>query len=130
MPRRVQALAARFAAAERDLVVDDVRRGAIVRAGDANVWCPRASLTPFAARISLSVAGARFDEADDDEIVAVALALQDLVARYHRLLGDAAYNLVVSTAPREHAGPFHWWIDVGAAAHGRAPASSWGRTSG
>ena len=112
VPPRIRTLAGRFAAAERDLVVDDARHGEIVSAGDVNVWCPHASLTPFAVRIALSVAGARFDESSDDETDAVALALHDLVGRYHRLLGEPSYNLVVSSAPRDAAGPFHWWIDA------------------
>ena len=28
------------------------------------------------------------------------------------MIGDAAYNVMIETAPRDHAGPFRWWVDV------------------
>ncbi len=80
--------------------------------GDVKVWCPRASISPFFARVTVGGGGPRFDEATDDQTTAVAAGLQDTVARLHRLLGDVDYNLVVETAPRDHTGPFHWWVDV------------------
>ncbi len=28
------------------------------------------------------------------------------------MLGDVAYNVMIETAPRDHAGAFRWWIDI------------------
>ncbi len=28
------------------------------------------------------------------------------------IIGAAAYNVMIETAPRGHAEPFRWWIDV------------------
>ncbi len=84
----------------------------IVSDGDAVVWCPPASASPYAARAALDRAGARFDCCDDDDIAAVANALHDITARLHALLGNPDYNLVVATAPRTYDGPFHWWVDI------------------
>jgi UDPglucose--hexose-1-phosphate uridylyltransferase len=84
----------------------------LVDDGDVKVWCPRASISPFFARAAIDNGGPRFDEASDDETGAVAAALHDTVSRMHNLLGDVDYNLVFETAPRDHTGPFHWWVDV------------------
>jgi UDPglucose--hexose-1-phosphate uridylyltransferase len=84
----------------------------VVQRGPVNVWCPRASLSPFASRVALQAGGARFDEADDEETIAIAGALHDTVARLHAVLGDPAYNLVFETAPANVDSPFQWWVDV------------------
>jgi UDPglucose--hexose-1-phosphate uridylyltransferase len=84
----------------------------LVDEGDVVVWCPRASISPFFARAALAEGGPRFDEASDDETGAIATALHDTVERLHNLLGSVDYNLVFETAPRDHAGPFQWWVDV------------------
>ena len=84
----------------------------LVDDGEVKVWCPRASPSPFFARVAIDDGGPRFDEATDDETRAVATAVRHTVARLHKLLGDVDYNLVFETAPRDDTGPFHWWIDV------------------
>ena len=43
---------------------------------------------------------------------ALTEALQDALARLHATSGEAAYNVVVHTAPRDVARPFHWWVDI------------------
>ena len=84
----------------------------VVADGAVRVWCPRAAATPYTVRLAPGAGGARFDEASDDEVVATAIALRDTVARVRTIVGDAAYNVMVETAPRDHAEPFRWWIDI------------------
>ena len=80
--------------------------------GEVVAWCPRASTTPFAARIAARAGGNRFDTAPEDTITAVAVTLRDTLARIHGVLGEIAYNVVIETAPRDHDRQFHWWVDV------------------
>jgi UDPglucose--hexose-1-phosphate uridylyltransferase len=80
--------------------------------GPVAVWCPPASPTPFTARLALDDGGARFDEAADDELHAVAVALRDTIASVHRAIGGVAYNLVVETAPLDYTDSFRWWVDI------------------
>jgi UDPglucose--hexose-1-phosphate uridylyltransferase len=115
-PPHVERLLHRFATAGRDLVADAIevaRAGAFVVQDDsATVWCPPASPTPFVMRVSLPYARQRFDLATDDEIAVITAALQNALARLRALLGEVAYNVVVHTAPRDDARPFHWWVDI------------------
>lgn len=76
------------------------------------VWCPRASPTPFTVRLAVAEGGPRFDEASDDDARAVGAALRDAIASLRRVLGDVPYNVMFETAPRDHDGPFHWWVDI------------------
>jgi UDPglucose--hexose-1-phosphate uridylyltransferase len=84
----------------------------IVVAGEVVTWCPPASATPFTVRLALADGGPRFDEATDDATRAVGAALRDTIASAGRVLGDVAYNVMIETAPRDHSGPFRWWVDV------------------
>jgi len=111
VPDRVAARAKRFAAAG-DLVRTDMDASPLVADGDVAVWCPYGSATPYVARVAARDAGPRFDEATDEEVRAVADALQDTVARMQKLLGGLAYNVVIETAPRDLNTEFHWWVDV------------------
>ncbi len=94
--------AAAFAADQEHLVAD----------GEIRVWCPRAATSPYAVRLAPVAGGARFDETTDTEVRATALALRDTIARLRTIIGDAAYNVVIETAPRDRAEPFRWWIDL------------------
>jgi UDPglucose--hexose-1-phosphate uridylyltransferase len=115
-PPHVERLLTRFATAGQDLVADAIevaRAGElVVRDDSAIVWCPPASTTPFVMRVALPYARQRFDVATDDEIAVITGALQDALARLRGLLGEVAYNVVVHTAPRDDARPFHWWVDI------------------
>jgi UDPglucose--hexose-1-phosphate uridylyltransferase len=107
VPPRVQVRLDRFAPStftndQQHKVVD----GAVV------IWCPPASPTPFTVRLALAGGGPRFDEAADDETRAVGVGLRDAIARLRRALGDVAYNVMIESAPRDHAEPFQWWVDV------------------
>lgn len=107
VPPRAQVRLDRFAPAAFATDQDHrVVEGAVV------VWCPPASPTPFTVRLALADGGSRFDEAADDEARAVSIVLRDAIASLRRVIGDAAYNVMIETAPRDHAGPFRWWVDV------------------
>jgi UDPglucose--hexose-1-phosphate uridylyltransferase len=116
MPRRVERLLERFAAAGKDLVaaaIEAARAGVFVVSDDSAVtWCPPASATPFVMRVALPYARQRFDLATDAEISVLTGALQDALTRLRELLGEVAYNVVVHTAPRDDPRPFHWWVDI------------------
>jgi UDPglucose--hexose-1-phosphate uridylyltransferase len=112
VPPRVGSRLQRFADAGRNLVRAEMKQAAQIFAGDVPAWCPPGATKSFLCRLALVEGGARFDDATDDEIAAVAAALQDLLARMHRLLGGVPYNVVVESAPRAHDGQFQWWIDV------------------
>jgi UDPglucose--hexose-1-phosphate uridylyltransferase len=107
VPPRVQIRLDRFAPATfRNDQEHRVFDGAVV------VWCPRASPSPFSMRLALADGGSRFDEATDDEMRAAAVGLRDTIARLRLVLGNVAYNVMIESAPREHAEPFRWWVDV------------------
>lgn len=112
VPRAVEQAVARARAANDDLVRADVTDGHLVARGDGvTVWCPRASAVPYQLRIAHDDAGARFDLADDTTLDAIAVALRDALRRLCDALGDAPYNLVVHTAPRDSE-QFHWYVEV------------------
>jgi UDPglucose--hexose-1-phosphate uridylyltransferase len=115
-PPLVDRALTRFATAGHDLVaaaIEAARRGpGLVRDGDAVTWCPPAGISPFFVRIALPSGPARFDRATDDDVRTLTEALQDALARLHRVLGDIAYNIVFNTAPRDDERPFHCWIDI------------------
>jgi len=107
VPPRAQARLDRFTTtAFTDDQEHRVADGAVV------VWCPPASQTPFTMRLALADGGARFDAAGDDATRAVAVALRDAIGRIRSVLGDVAYNVMIETAPLDHAAPFHWWVDI------------------
>ncbi|MFI5052866.1 MAG: hypothetical protein ACHQDE_00770 [Acidimicrobiia bacterium] len=112
VPPAVEAALARVRAAGQDLVVDDAGDDALAIARTPVwVWCPPASPSPYFVRIAHPEAGARFDEAGDEIVTAIAIAIRDTLARLAIVLGDPPYNLVLRTAPPGRA-PFHWYLDV------------------
>jgi UDPglucose--hexose-1-phosphate uridylyltransferase len=107
VPPRAQARLDRFSAAA--FANDQEHR---IADGEVVVWCPRASPTPFTVRLALAEGGPRFDEASDEDARAVGVALANAIASIRRALGDVPYNVMFETAPRDHDGPFQWWIDI------------------
>jgi UDPglucose--hexose-1-phosphate uridylyltransferase len=104
----------RFETAGHDLVVDDMdTAGTDLRFfdGQAPTWCPRGSSTPYELRVAPRAAAARFDEAADGDINAVAESARAALAMLAASIGDVPYNLVVHTAPPGAPG-FHWYIEV------------------
>jgi UDPglucose--hexose-1-phosphate uridylyltransferase len=90
--------------------VDDQEH--LVADGAVRVWCPRAAATPYTFRLAPADGGARFDEASEEQARATGFALRDAIARLRTIIGAAAYNVMIETAPRDHDAPFRWWIDV------------------
>jgi UDPglucose--hexose-1-phosphate uridylyltransferase len=116
VPPAVVAALDRVAGAGDDLVAAAAAaapgRGLAVVEGPAPVWCPEAASSPYEMRVAHRSTRARFDEATDAEIAVVARALRTAVARLTAVVGDAAYNLVVHTAPPGPVGFFHWYVEV------------------
>jgi UDPglucose--hexose-1-phosphate uridylyltransferase len=117
VPPAIAAAVGRVEHAPTDLVLDDlagsetlVLTSNAVNAG-ASAWCPFASSSPFQLRVASMRAGAHFDRASDEAIVAVALATRDALARLARALDDPPYNVVVHSAPPS-AATFHWYVEI------------------
>ena len=116
VPPAVEGGVHRFEAAAEDLVVAALDRGGDalhVLDGAAPSWCPYAASTPYEFRVALRAPGARFDDADDAQIAAVAQTTRSTLGRLAAVLGDVPYNLVVHTAPPGVApDAFHWYVEV------------------
>ncbi|GIU86853.1 MAG: galactose-1-phosphate uridylyltransferase [Acidimicrobiia bacterium] len=118
VPPEVARLAARFADAGRDLVAEQMReeragaRAVLDMDGAALAWCPAASPSPWFVRCALRDAGARFDEATDEHVDAIADVLRAVLTSVRAVLGPVDHNVVVHTAARGGGWPCHWWVDV------------------
>lgn len=75
---------------------------------------PYASRVPFETWIVPARHGARFDEAPDADVRALALALQHLLTRLAVELEAPAFNAVLHTAPFDEPGDgaYHWHLEV------------------
>jgi UDPglucose--hexose-1-phosphate uridylyltransferase len=116
VPPFVDDVLERFATMQRDLV-DDARdeardAGSMVDETEVACWCPPASTSAYLVRCAHPDGQPRFDRAGDRETRAMALAVRDQLRNLRDVLGDAPYNVVVNTAPRDDARPYHWWIDI------------------
>jgi UDPglucose--hexose-1-phosphate uridylyltransferase len=80
--------------------------------GTVVAWCPPASASPFTVRLALADGNSRFDETSDADARAVGTELRNTIGALRRALGDVPYNVMIETAPRDHAGAFHWWVDI------------------
>jgi len=117
VPPLVREVMGRFAAAASDIVAADfdtsrAKGGAVIADGSSWAWCPWAAASPYETRVSAPDAGARFDLTPDGSLAAVARATRDVVAALARVLGDAAYNVVVHDAPAAGDAPYHWYLSV------------------
>ena len=86
--------------------------GSVVAEGDAVTWLPPGGWCPYFARVADRTAGARFDEADDDTVAHVALALRDLLALLATHLYDPPYNVAFHTAAADGTGGRRWYAEV------------------
>jgi UDPglucose--hexose-1-phosphate uridylyltransferase len=93
---------AEIAAAERIVFAND----------DVAVITPFWSGTPYELLIVPRRHEAHLQNADDDSLSAVGLALRDVLSQLNSLLGDVAYNLGFHTAPHQHTGQYHWHAHV------------------
>ena len=55
---------------------------------------------------------AHLQDADDDSLAAVGVALRDALGQLNAVLGDVAFNLGFHTAPHQHTGQYHWHAHV------------------
>jgi len=81
-----------------------------VLGGPAPAWCPAAASWPFEVLVAHRSTRARFEDATDPEVGAVATSIRTVLGAYRALLGDAAYNVVVHTAPRDARPGYHWYV--------------------
>jgi UDPglucose--hexose-1-phosphate uridylyltransferase len=107
---------ARFDRSGRDLVADSLStaRGSefAVIDGPAPAWCTPGASEPFEVLVAHRSTRARFDEATDTEIDAVARSAADVLGRLASLLGDPPYNLVIHTAPPAARPGYHWYVRI------------------
>jgi UDPglucose--hexose-1-phosphate uridylyltransferase len=116
VPPAVETAVRRFDVAGADLVTRDLEHagdGLRVVDGAVPSWCPHAPSAPYELRIAPRDPGARFDDADDAHVAAVAQTVRATLGRLATVLGDVPYNLVVHTAPPAIApDSFHWYVEV------------------
>jgi len=94
---------------EAELVAED---RVVIANDDAVVVCPFASGLPYEMLVAPREQQAHLQDASDESLTAVGIALRDAVAHLNRALGDVAFNLGVHTAPHQHSGDYHWHIHV------------------
>ncbi|MFZ4585522.1 MAG: DUF4921 family protein [Acidimicrobiia bacterium] len=93
---------------------DHERAGALtVLTTDALVaWVPWASATPYVTNITPTTDCARFADADDGDVDAVALTCRELVRALRAELGEQPYNLLVMSAANGDDRPFQWYVEI------------------
>jgi UDPglucose--hexose-1-phosphate uridylyltransferase len=73
-------------------------------------FCPFASLQPFETWLMPQQHASAFEHISPEGLQALADALHWLILRIERVVPDAAYNLLVRTAPWQgNSGPWHHW---------------------
>jgi UDPglucose--hexose-1-phosphate uridylyltransferase len=82
-----------------------------VAGGDAPLWCPWWSSTPYELLLAPRHHRARFEDAGD-ELGAVATTLREGLARLDARLGDPPYNVILHTLPDGLTDDFHWHLHV------------------
>lgn len=96
----------------REITRHDHDRGLVlVRATEAELWCPWASGTAYEMLLAPRRHRTRFEDADE-ELPAVAELLRDGVARLDRIVPGAPYNLAVHSRPAAVAEDYHWHVHV------------------
>jgi galactose-1-phosphate uridylyltransferase len=78
------------------------------------VFCPFASRYPFETWIIPKVHSADFHKITREMRRDLAVAIQSLFARFHQLLSDPPYSLVLHTSPvqRFHRDEYHWHFEI------------------
>jgi UDPglucose--hexose-1-phosphate uridylyltransferase len=77
-------------------------------------FCPFASVQPFEVWLLPTEHAPSFEDLEPDSLDGLANALADVVRRVETLVPDAAYNMLVRTAPWHPAGQSwcHWRIEI------------------
>ncbi len=79
---------------------------------DVVVIAPYWSASPYELLIVPRQHEGHLQNASDDSLRAVGVALRDALGLLNAALGDVAYNLGFHTAPHEHTGQYHWHAHV------------------
>lgn len=84
----------------------------VISNDDVVVMCPFASGVPYEMLILPREQHGHMQDASDESLAAVGIALRDAVAHLQATLGDVAYNLGIHTAPHQHTGDYHWHVHI------------------
>ena len=79
---------------------------------DVVVLCPFWSGAPFELLIIPRQHEPHLQDASDESLAAVGVALRDAIGHLNAALGDVAFNLGFHTAPHQHTGQYHWHVHV------------------
>ena len=84
----------------------------VVATDDVVVLAPFWSGTPYELLVMPRHHEAHLQDATDESLAAVGVALRDALADLNALLGDVSFNLGFHTAPHQHTGQYHWHAHV------------------
>ncbi len=79
---------------------------------DVVVVCPYWSSTPYELLVIPRQHEPHLQDASDDSLRAVGVAIRDALGHVNAALGDVAYNLGFHTAPHQHTGQYHWHAHI------------------
>ncbi|NOY42523.1 MAG: galactose-1-phosphate uridylyltransferase [Planctomycetes bacterium] len=90
------------------------RQRLVVDAGSFVAFCAYAGRQPFETWILPRKHSARFDHLSDEDTVALAEILQQIVGRLQAQLSPLSYNLILHTAPfsQRHVASYHWHFEL------------------
>jgi UDPglucose--hexose-1-phosphate uridylyltransferase len=78
------------------------------------VWCPRVSRFSYETRIAARDLAGRFEEASDERLQALGVALKQTLRRLEIALDDPPLNFILHTTPfgeERTRGP-QWWFEI------------------
>lgn len=84
----------------------------VIANDDVVVMCPFASGVPYEMLILPREQHAHLQDASDESLAAVGMAIRDAIGHLQATLGDVAYNLGIHTAPHQHTGDYHWHVHI------------------
>ena len=84
----------------------------MIATDDVAVITPFWSGVPYEMLIIPRHHEAHLQDANDESLRAVGIALRDALGQLTAVHGDVAFNLGFHTAPHEHAGGYHWHAHV------------------
>ncbi|BAN01400.1 galactose-1-phosphate uridylyltransferase [Ilumatobacter coccineus] len=84
----------------------------VIANDDVVVMCPFASGVPYEMLILPREQHGHLQDASDESLAAVGVAIRDAIGHLQATLGDVAYNLGIHTAPHQHTGDYHWHVHI------------------
>lgn len=84
----------------------------VIANDDVVVMCPFASGVPYEMLILPREQHGHLQDASDESLAAVGMAIRDAIGHLQATLGDVAYNLGIHTAPHQHTGDYHWHVHI------------------